>query len=80
MVDLQIKDISNWFNDHLKQEYLFTTKEASVYLGHSQLVNEGHYEPISKEMIIKKLNREGFNCYKSATKTDGRKGDYSVND
>ena len=55
--DLQIKDLRNWFNHFLKQEHFFTSKEASSYLGHSPLVNETHYEPISKERILRKLKR-----------------------
>ena len=58
VVNLQIKDFRNWFNDYLKQEYDFTTKEAANYLGHSPEVNETHYEPISQERIISKVNGE----------------------
>ena len=58
VVNLQIKDFRNWFNDYLKQEYDFTTKEAANYLGHSPGVNETHYEPISQERIISKVNGE----------------------
>ena len=58
LVNLQIKDFRNWFNDYLKQEYDFTTKEAANYLGHSPEVNETHYEPISQERIISKVNGE----------------------
>ena len=67
--NLQIKDFRNWANHILKHENLFTTKEASSYLGHSQKVNESHYEPIYKERIYQKINIEVFNCYKSATKS-----------
>ena len=49
--NLQIKDFRNWVNHILKQENLFTPKEAYCYLGHSIEVNELHYEPISKERI-----------------------------
>ena len=68
--DLQVKDFRNWANHILKQENLFTTKEASCYLGHSPKVNESHYEPISKERISQKINMDGFNYYKSATKIE----------
>ena len=68
--NLQIKDFRNWANHILKHENLFTTKEASSYLGHSPMVNESHYEPISKERIYQKINMDGFNCYKTATKSD----------
>ena len=68
--DLQIKDFRNWANHILKQENLFTNKEASCYLGHSIEVNELHYEPISKERISQKINMDGLNCYKSATKSE----------
>ena len=68
--DLQIKDFRNWANHILKHENLFTTKEASSYLGHSPMVNESHYEPISKERIYQKINMEGYNCYKTATKSN----------
>ena len=67
--DLQVKDLRNWVNHILKHENLFTTKEASSYLGHSPKVNESHYEPISKERIYQKINMDGLNCYKSATKS-----------
>ena len=68
--NLQIKDFRNWANHILKHENLFTTKEASSYLGHSPMVNESHYEPISIERISQKINMDGFNCYKTATKSD----------
>ena len=68
--NLQIKDFRNWSNHILKHENLFTTKEASSYLGHSPMVNESHYEPISKERIYQKINMDGLNCYKSATKSE----------
>ena len=68
--NLQIKDFRNWANHILKHENLFTTKEASSYLGHSPMVNESHYEPISKERISQKINMDGLNCYKSATKSE----------
>ena len=67
--DLQVKDLRNWANHILKHENLFTTKEASCYLGHSIEVNKLHYEPISKERISQKINMDGLNCYKSATKS-----------
>ena len=67
--DLQVKDFRNWVNHILEQENLFTTKERSCYLGHSTKVNELHYEPISKERIYQKINMDGLNCYKSATKS-----------
>ena len=54
--DLQVKDLRNWFNHKLKSHYGFTTKEASAYLGHSPEVNEYHYDPISEDVIQKKLN------------------------
>lgn len=54
--DLQIKDLRTWFNHKLKNEFGFTTKEASAYLGHSEEVNENHYDPISLELIQQKLN------------------------
>ena len=31
------------------------------------MVNESHYEPISKERISQKINMVGYNCYKTAT-------------
>ena len=68
--NLQIKDFRNWANHILKHENLFTPKEASCYLGHSIEVNELHYEPISKERISQKINMDGLNCYKTATKSD----------
>ena len=68
--NLQIKDFRNWANHILKHENLFTTKEASSNLGHSSMVNESHYESISKERISQKINMDGFNCYKTATKSD----------
>ena len=58
VVNLQIKDFRNWFNDYLKQEYGFTTKEAANHLGHSPEVNETHYEPVTQERIVSKVNRE----------------------
>ena len=58
VVNLQIKDFRNWFNDYLKQKYDFTTKEAANYLGHSPEVNETHYEPVSQERIVSKVNGE----------------------
>ena len=58
VVNLQIKDFRSWFNDYLKQKYDFTTKEAANYLGHSPEVNETHYEPVSQERIVSKVNRE----------------------
>ena len=67
--DLQVMDLRNWVDHILKQENLFTNKEASCYLGHSIEVNELHYEPISKERISQKINIDGLNCYESATKS-----------
>ena len=34
------------------------------------MVNESHYEPISKQIISQKINMDGFNRYKTATKSD----------
>ena len=58
--NLQIKDFRNWANHILKYENLFTTKEASSYLGHCPKVNETHYEPISKERMTLKLNAQSL--------------------
>ena len=38
-----------------KNRFSFTTKEVAAYLGHSPQVNERHYDPISLELIMKKM-------------------------
>ena len=53
--DLMVKDLRTWMSYILKNRFGFTTKEVAAYLGHSPQVNERHYDPISLELIMKKM-------------------------
>ncbi len=53
--NLQIKDLRTYFNHKLKSRYGFSSKEAGVYIGNSQEVNDLHYTPVCQEQIRNKM-------------------------
>ena len=53
--DFQITDLRTWISHVLKKRFGFTTKEVDAYIGHSSQVNESHYDPISLDLIVKKM-------------------------
>ncbi len=55
IVDFQLKDFRTWFNHLLKSYYSFSSKEAASYIGNSPRINEVHYDPVSIELVSKKV-------------------------
>jgi hypothetical protein len=55
--NLQLKDLRTYFNHILKTNYNFTSKEAGVYIGNNEVVNELHYSPYREPTIREKMQR-----------------------
>ena len=55
IVDFQLKDFRTWFNHLLKSYYSFSSKEAASYIGNSPRINEVHYDPVSMELVSRKV-------------------------
>ncbi len=55
--NLQLKDLRTYFNHILKTNYNFTSKEAGVYIGNNEVVNELHYSPYHEPTIREKMQR-----------------------
>jgi integrase len=59
--DLQVKDMRTYFNHTLKSKFGFSSKEAGVYIGNSEEVNNLHYTPVSFSQIRTKMGLLNFN-------------------
>ena len=55
IVDFQLKDFRTWFNHLLKSYFGFSSKEAASYIGNSPRINEVHYDPVSIELVSRKV-------------------------
>jgi len=53
----QLKDLRTYFNHILKTNYNFTSKEAGVYIGNNEVVNELHYSPYHEPTIREKMRK-----------------------
>ncbi len=59
--DLQVKDLRTYFNHTLKSKFGFSSKEAGIYIGNSEEVNNLHYTPVSFSQIRAKMGLLFFN-------------------
>ena len=54
--DLTFRDLRKFFNHLLVSRYGLSTKEASSYIGNSQVVNLRNYDPVSPSVILSKTS------------------------
>ena len=54
---VQIKDLRTHFNFTLKSKYGFSSKEAGLYIGNTEKVNDMHYTPVSMNHIVDKMSQ-----------------------
>jgi len=58
--NLQLKDLRTYFNHTLKNRFGFTSKEAGLYVGNTEKINDLHYTPVSEEQIREKISRSSL--------------------